>query len=179
MTHDHASWTAGAATRGRNVRFPAAASRHLRGSLPAINGSLDWAPGKADRVGWGAVRDEGRNEVDGLRGPNVLGRLPQLGDGPPPVAGDDGALQLLVPVGAHLRVRDPDQEVRVSAEDGAAAAGPPQAAARGHDGAEVLLGDHVAGLLGELADGCRLDGLASVQPPPGLHPQAAPAPAPE
>ena len=142
-------------------------------------GPLARAPGKADRVGWRAVRDQGRDEVGGVRGADVLGRLPQLGDGPPAVPGDDGTLQLLVTVGADLRVRDPDQEVRVSAEDKAAAAGPPQAAARGHDGAEVLLGDHVAGLLGELADGCRLDGLASVQPAAGRQPRDAAVPAAE
>jgi hypothetical protein len=73
-------------------------------------------------------------------------------------------------------VRDPDQEVRVSGEDEAPASGPPQAAARPDDGTEVLLGDQVAGLLGQLADGCRLDGLAPVQPPAGGEPCEAAVP---
>jgi hypothetical protein len=78
-----------------------------------------------------------------------------------------------VPGRADIRVRDPDQEEGVSPEHEAPPVRPPQAAARRDDRAEVLRTDPVAGLLGQLADGRRPDGLAAVQPAAGRQPGAA------
>src|SRR5580693_2357643 len=109
------------------------------------------ALGETDGAVGNVAAHEPVEQMDEGGRPDVVRGLSQLVERPPAVPGDERSLELLLPVGVDHRMRDPEEEERVGAEEQRSVVIPlPEARRRPDDRAELVFGAGEPGLLRQL-----------------------------